>query len=152
MRISVSVALFRDWPHAYSSGQSSLVQLGCSFSTAVSCFLLGLISVSGIYIFFYFLLSSLFFFPRIGCNRRTGTMSQLVCGKPFLKGLGQPTYKNLVEYFLPTISSTSLDQSSSGTQSWTAALSSQCCCTWKDGAPDVSCFLFQLFSHAIKHF
>lgn len=51
---SVSVALFRDWPHAYSSGQSSFAKLGCSFSTAVSCFLLGLVSVSGNFFFLTF--------------------------------------------------------------------------------------------------
>lgn len=83
MGISVSVALFRDWPHAYSSGQSSFAQLGCFFSTAVSCFLLGLISVSGIYIFFYFLLSSLFFFLGLVATEGLGLCLNLCVASLF---------------------------------------------------------------------
>lgn len=47
MWISVSAALFSDWSHGYSPGQSIFAELGYSFSTAVSCLLPGLISISG---------------------------------------------------------------------------------------------------------
>lgn len=45
--ISVSSALFTDWPHGYNPGQSVFAELGYSFSPAASCLLPGLISVSG---------------------------------------------------------------------------------------------------------
>lgn len=47
MWISVSAALFSDWSHGYSPGQSIFAELGCSFSTAASCLLPGLIAISG---------------------------------------------------------------------------------------------------------
>lgn len=45
MWISVSAALFGDWPRGYNPGQSIFAELGCSSSIALSC-LSGLISVS----------------------------------------------------------------------------------------------------------
>lgn len=129
------------------SEQFCLIRLFLQYS----CVLLFARADCSLWNLYFFLLSLKFhFFPRIGCNRRAETVStcvwQIFSGEP-----KSTNYKNL-EYFLPTISSTTLDHSPSSTQSWTAALSSQCCCTQKDGAPDVSCFLFKLFFHAIKCF
>lgn len=74
MWILVSAALFSEWPHGYSPGQSIFAELGYSFRTAASCLLPGLISISGSG--FCFLFSSTFF-ARIGQNQRAGTMPQL---------------------------------------------------------------------------
>lgn len=93
-------------------------------------------------LFFYFLLSSTFF-PTIGYNRRAGSMSQLVCGKSSLEGPGQLTTRILWNIFSQP-SPAKLWINHPVVQLWTVPLSSQYCCTWKDGAPDVSCFLFQL--------
>lgn len=74
MWISVSAALFSDWSHGYSPGQSIFAELGYSFSTAASCLLPGLISISGSFFWPYF---HFHLFARIDQNQGTETTSQI---------------------------------------------------------------------------
>lgn len=83
MWISVSAALFGDWPHGYSPGQSIFAELGCSFRTALSCCLGWFQSQTQFSAFF----SVPLFFARIGQNQRAWTTPRLnLCGRASPEG------------------------------------------------------------------